>query len=418
MKYKTSTKQTVLFKISFLLLTISAGIAPTFAQSTDEMTEELKSVLKTSRKNQEKACREQKPDVKRTYSFRDTSKQHPYDDFGRRIPPEGLAAAYGPPPRYAWLRKLMPFWSAPVDKYAITIHSFKDYAARDVPVNETKKSNKFRTNFEKKLEEEATRKTVLQKFDWRDPEHELVFSPVTFQGWFCNNCWAFATVEAMQISRQLVAMRVKNYKIEKTSLFTPSPRQTGLCMAEKNKDEPEKSCEFNWHGEAFSFIVDEGMPLDGRSDYSFFNAGYKMECDAETFVKALTWDYVSSNPHRVASPEEIKRALIMYGPIVTTLVFDNCLNLYGGGIFNEEQNWNTGSSGQKSLKPGNHIVLIVGWDDSKGAWLVKNSYGEEWGEKGYAWIKYETNNIGQFSAWILADPNEKLIFREKPDLPK
>jgi C1A family cysteine protease len=418
MKYKIIIGQTVLFGIGILLLTISAGIVPVFAQSTDEMSAELKAVLKTSQHAQEKACRERKPDVKRTYIFRDTSKQHPFNAMGVWILPDGIRPTYGTSPRYARLRKLIPFWRAPVDKYGLSLHSFKEYAARDVPVNETEKSNRFRLNFEKQLDEEAKQKTALLKFDWRDHEHKLVFSPVQFQGWYCNNCWAFAAVEAMQISRQLMAIRSKNETLEKNVLMLPSPRQMGLYMAEKTKKDSSASCEFNWHGEAFSFMVDEGMPLDGTADYGLFNSGSYLKSDAGTFVKALTWDYVSSAPHGVASTEEIKRALITYGPIVTTLVFDKCLNLYGGGVFNEEQNWSVSVSGEKSLNRGNHIVLIVGWDDSKSAWLVKNSYGTEWGENGYGWIKYGSNNIGQFSAWILADPNEKIIFRERPNSPK
>ena len=79
-------------------------------------------------------------------------------------------------------------------------------------------------------------------------------------------------------------------------------------------------------------MVDEGMPLDGTADYGLFSSGSDVLYDAKTFVKALTWDYVSSNPHQVASTEEIKRALITYGPIVTTVVSDDCLKLYGGGV--------------------------------------------------------------------------------------
>lgn len=399
------------FGIGVLLLTISTSTATT-AQSTSKMSDELKAVLKASQKNQEKACREQNPEVNRTYSFRDTTKQHPFDNFGRTRPPEGFEKTYGPPPRYARLRKIIPFWSAPVDKYGLSVHSFKEYAARDVPVNETGKSKDFRLNFEKQLDEETRRAAALPKFDWRDSEHGLVFSPVKFQGWYCNNCWAFAAIEAMQISRQLVAVRAQNKNLAETALETPNPQQFGLCWAMKNKKDSTDSCQFNWHGEAFSFMVDEGMPLDGSENLNVFNIGLNQLCNAKTFVKALTWDYVSSAPHEVASNEEIKRALITYGPIVTTLVFDSCLNLYGGGVFNEEQNWNTNAAGGKTLKPGNHIVLIVGWDDEKQAWLVKNSYGTEWGENGYGWIKYGSNNIGQFAAWILADPNEKMISRE------
>ena len=54
-----------------------------------------------------------------------------------------------------------------------------------------------------------------------------------------------------------------------------------------------------------------------------------------------------------------------------------------------------------------HSILIVGWDDNysrenfnntcqpenNGAWLIKNSYGKEFGSEGYFWISYEDNTL-------------------------
>lgn len=38
---------------------------------------------------------------------------------------------------------------------------------------------------------------------------------------------------------------------------------------------------------------------------------------------------------------------------------------------------------------GGHAMTIIGHDDSKGAFLVVNNWGEKWGEKGCCWFPYE-----------------------------
>lgn len=56
--------------------------------------------------------------------------------------------------------------------------------------------------------------------------------------------------------------------------------------------------------------------------------------------------------------------------------------------------------------PGtNHAITIIGWDDDfnefgngksdvpAGAWLVRNSYGDDWGDEGYCWLSYYDTTI-------------------------
>ena len=37
---------------------------------------------------------------------------------------------------------------------------------------------------------------------------------------------------------------------------------------------------------------------------------------------------------------------------------------------------------------GTHVVDVVGYDDGKKAWLIRNSWGDSWGDHGYGWIGY------------------------------
>ena len=67
----------------------------------------------------------------------------------------------------------------------------------------------------------------------------------------------------------------------------------------------------------------------------------------------------------------------------------------------------------RSMQPGvvhvgstNHMVLIVGWDDTathsggQGAWIVKNSWGTGWGDAGYFKMAYGSAGTGTFVSYM------------------
>ena len=360
----------------------------------------------------ENLCRQIPMKSEKTYSFRVLPKAKPDD-----------GAPYGPK---AWYQKLFPFLGKP--RRIDDIREIEKKLGQPIPFGETSRSMEIRLGAEQKLLElqqkgeqnwqawlarnpqaspeerekaelrlrfqglAATRRT---SFDWR--ENGLDVGVVGFQGFNCGNCWAFSSVDALQSSRRLTAMR--NGLAAPNEEPAASVQQLISCMLPKR----EEFCEGNWHGRVFTYMVDKGMPLGGPTLYKERDAP-TWTCDSPTYVKALTWDFVSADPRGISKVEEIKRALIVYGPIVSMIRHDSCLWLYGGGTFNSEVK-----------KPVNHFVLIVGWDDRRGAWLIKNSYGKQWGENGFGWIKYESNNIGESSAWILADPREEeRLAREFP----
>lgn len=362
-------RQVLTIKLAILLLAIPFGVRQFYAQTSNESPQKLD----TYQQDQEKLCREQTISGNRTYSFRQLPRANE-EDKGR----------YG---KKSFFQKIFPFLKSPTDKYGIDdIRTLQDKFGRPAPVGESKRSKTILLKIEQNFLPEVEQKIKLPTFDWR--ENGIEVGAVGSQGFACNTCWAFATISAMQISRQLLAIREKR---EFEEDLKPSARQMVACMLKK----PEEFCENNWHGEAFSFMVDKGMPIGGSTKYKA-REFKTWDCDAEDYVKALTWDFVSTTPQKVASTEEIKRAIILYGSVVSMLSFDNCYWLYGGGIFNEER-----------FRNGSHFVLIIGWDDLKGAWLVKNSYGTDWGENGFGWIKYGSNNIGQWSAFVVADPKEE-----------
>jgi C1A family cysteine protease len=84
----------------------------------------------------------------------------------------------------------------------------------------------------------------------------------------------------------------------------------------------------------------------------------------------------------------IKNAVMTYGAVGTCMRVTSFTN-----------DWTHYYSGSKDPT---HAIAIVGWDDDKvtgarepGAWLCKNSWGQDWGLEGYFWISYYDIHAGQ-----------------------
>lgn len=52
---------------------------------------------------------------------------------------------------------------------------------------------------------------------------------------------------------------------------------------------------------------------------------------------------------------------------------------------------------------GGHAMLIVGYDDNKGAFKILNSWGQNWGNKGYCWISYNFSSTAIREAYVMKD---------------
>jgi len=55
---------------------------------------------------------------------------------------------------------------------------------------------------------------------------------------------------------------------------------------------------------------------------------------------------------------------------------------------------------------GNHAVTIVGYDLSSSVFIIKNSFGIDWGLNGYFYMPFEYAKKHVFESWIF-DINEQ-----------
>ncbi|MCZ2101577.1 MAG: C1 family peptidase [Chitinophagales bacterium] len=223
---------------------------------------------------------------------------------------------------------------------------------------------------------------IPARYDMR--EHNLL-GPIKDQG-DCGACWAFTAATSFESN-----FAKKNNRIIDIS------EQVVLNCTSKDLDCISGGLPvlafLSWVELDQPIISEEGEPYIERQG-SCYN--YIPE------YRATNFGFVSSNYINpllsIPSNEELKMSILSYGAVSCGVYSGTAFLNYKGGVF-EEQGYG---------KAPNHAVNIVGWDDSKGAWLIRNSWGASWGENGYMWLKYNTNGIGFTASWVEAKRDLKV----------
>jgi hypothetical protein len=201
-------------------------------------------------------------------------------------------------------------------------------------------------------------------FSWRLNDG---VTPVKDQGG-CGSCWDFAALGALE------AMIKIYWGIE----YDLSEQQVLSCAT------PGWGCSGGWTEAAWDHIRGTGAVLESCMPYQADDTAPCVEATCTKYAAVDRWEDVPNNI------EAIKDNLMNHGPVATTMTAYDDFQYYTGGCYEHAGN-----------DPINHAVVIVGWDDAmcdgSGAWVVKNSWGEDWGKSGYFWIKYGSCRIGSYS---------------------
>jgi C1A family cysteine protease len=185
----------------------------------------------------------------------------------------------------------------------------------------------------------------------------------------CGSCWAFGTVATLESIR-----RIRDNSREKLS-----EQQLVSC------DRTSYGCQGGFF--AHDYHVSPGAALDADFPYRAVDASCRTGLSAK--AKITDWAYVGGSDQKRPTVEQIKQAIFDHGPVTVIVHANSSMQAYRSGVFNNCTN-----------AQENHMVNLVGWDDAGGYWIMRNSWGKGWGDKGYMNIKYGCNNIASVAAFV------------------
>eukprot|EP00746_Dinoflagellata_sp_MGD_P158025 gnl/MRDRNA2_/MRDRNA2_86369_c0_seq15.p1 gnl/MRDRNA2_/MRDRNA2_86369_c0~~gnl/MRDRNA2_/MRDRNA2_86369_c0_seq15.p1 ORF type:complete len:436 (+),score=99.71 gnl/MRDRNA2_/MRDRNA2_86369_c0_seq15:66-1373(+) len=264
------------------------------------------------------------------------------------------------------LQYLIQHNEGPVKTYMVGINKFMDYSEDE---------------FQKLLGYKRTKSVGAVSFlegaipQWNDTikavalpnDHDWRTKLTRSQHWFqdqgaCGSCWATAAVACLQGHLEIKHGISDLLSTQALVSCTPNPRHCG----------GTGGCQGATAELAFEYIANQGIPADSKWPYMSFT-GANGKC-----TPSLAQMTHAKIDHHVVLPENkgepLLQALYQEGPVVVS-VDASTWNFYSGGVF----------SGCDKNAIINHAVVAEGFGEQSGHkyYLIKNSWGADWGEKGY-----------------------------------
>jgi len=232
---------------------------------------------------------------------------------------------------------------------------------------------------------------VPTSFDWRSYNGYDWMTSVKNQGG-CGSCWAFGAVGAVEA---VYNIRFGNPYLD---LNLSEEYLVSDCLN-------GNSCCGGWHDRALQYIMEEGIPDEGcmpyvdgfgcecfpdtcrdGCDYKGFGVCSNATCSdrcADWQSRLMKIGYTGYVPY---NPGTIKENVICKGPLSVAMGIGSTY----GGYWDGDIYRCTNDNGV------NHCVVVLGYDEAEGCWIVKNSWGSGWNGDGYFKVGYGECQIERY----------------------
>jgi len=213
---------------------------------------------------------------------------------------------------------------------------------------------------------------IPDTFDWATLG---ATTPIYNQGQ-CGSCWAFSATEEIE-SMWWLKHHATNAN---TTIRSLSMQQIVDCDT-GNGDE---GCDGGDTTTAYEYVIKAGG-LEPFADYPYAGVDQKCKFNAKDIsVSISNWSYVTQDHNET----QMQVASYAQGPL-SICVDAASWQYYFGGVIRE-------ICGQTL----DHCVQITGWGVENGVlgttyyWIIRNSWGADWGEDGFVWVEIGKNLCG------------------------
>jgi len=178
----------------------------------------------------------------------------------------------------------------------------------------------------------------------------------------CGSCWAFSTAQTVESANLLAGKTVPN----------ASPQEIVDC------DTSDAGCNGGDPQEALNWVVSNGLDTEQCYPYQAVtqscNSG---SCTADPNLAISTVTPISGDEPSIYTALQSSPLSICCDA--------SAWQYYTSGVFTADQ---CGTD-------IDHAIQLTGYSsDQGGYWIVRNSWGADWGVKGFIWLAYGSNTCG------------------------
>jgi len=247
--------------------------------------------------------------------------------------------------------------------------------------------DKFNTNLKSATDFPTT-------FDWRSYDGHSYIGPILNQG-SCGSCYSFS---ANASAEGVYNFATGNYDGNCADL---SESFIIWCLAKI----PDYGLHFyGCSGADYTYyelkaLVDSGVTYEANFPYQQNDPGTCTHWNNPR-IRFNDWFRVGCS-----DIEGIKNAIMTYGVVDAAVYVTNAFQGYTQGVFSDNNTSCTSSPCYDT--PTNHGVALVGWgvDPVEGEyWILRNSWGSNWGEDGYMKIKTTSARVACEVAYLTYVP--------------